>query len=198
MRGIRTMSRVPTIRAHSRGRSVLLDVWGKKDIPDAVYYDITWMGFVGSAPSGRMREVFEIVRDARDAGVKTVTDAIGAGRGIAGWEVDRATRNHIKQKGYGDYLYIARDIPLAPTSIPMALTWTIWNPRRAPDSSQLLFLNRAWYLSAGVRRAQRSEHAGAAEVGGSYRQHSTRDPNYLMANSRQRRQKRLSRRSPPA
>jgi len=39
------------------GDLVLLDVWGKKDIPDAVYYDITWMGFVGSAPSGRMREV---------------------------------------------------------------------------------------------------------------------------------------------
>jgi Xaa-Pro dipeptidase len=85
------------------GDLVLLDVWGKKDVPDAVYYDITWMGFVGSAPSERMREVFEIVRDARDAGVKTVTDAIGAGHRIAGWEVDRATRNYIKQKGYGEY-----------------------------------------------------------------------------------------------
>ena len=64
-------------RSHSRGRSVLLDVWGKKNVPGAVYYDITWMGFVGKAPSGRMREVFEVVRDARDAGVKTV---IGCGR----------------------------------------------------------------------------------------------------------------------
>jgi len=85
------------------GDLVLLDVWGKKDTPGAVYYDITWMGFVGNAPSNRMREVFEIVRDARDAGVKTVVDAISAGRRIAGWEVDRATRSYIKQKGYGDY-----------------------------------------------------------------------------------------------
>jgi Xaa-Pro aminopeptidase len=85
------------------GDLVLLDVWGKKNIPDAVYYDITWMGFVGQAPSARICEVFEIVRDARDAGVNAVTDAIGAGRRIAGWEVDRATRNHIKQKGYGEY-----------------------------------------------------------------------------------------------
>jgi Xaa-Pro aminopeptidase len=61
------------------------------------------MGFVGPAPPGRMLEVFRIVRDARDAGVKVVKDAIGAGRSIAGWEVDRATRNHIKEKGYGDY-----------------------------------------------------------------------------------------------
>jgi Xaa-Pro dipeptidase len=86
-----------------QGDLVLLDVWGKKNTPGAVYYDITWMGFVGNAPSDRMRDVFEIVRDARDAGVKTVVDAIAAGRHIAGWEVDRATRGHIKEKGFGDY-----------------------------------------------------------------------------------------------
>lgn len=85
------------------GDLVLLDVWGKKHTAGAVYYDITWVGFVGKAPSDKMREVFEIVRDARDAGVKTVTDAINSGRSIAGWEVDRATRNHIKKAGYGDY-----------------------------------------------------------------------------------------------
>ena len=85
------------------GDLILLDVWAKKNVPDAVYYDITWMGFVGAAPSGRMREVFEIVRDARDAGVKTAIDAIGSGRRIAGWEVDKATRGHIKDKGFGEY-----------------------------------------------------------------------------------------------
>jgi Xaa-Pro aminopeptidase len=85
------------------GDLVLLDVWGKKNSPGAVYYDITWVGFVGSAPSGRMHEVFAIVRDARDAGVKAVLDAINSGRHIAGWEVDRATRGHIQKAGYGDY-----------------------------------------------------------------------------------------------
>src|ERR1700733_2837493 len=74
------------------GDLVLLDVWGKKDFPGAVYYDITWMGFVGKAPSDRMRQVFEIV-----------PDAIDAGRRIAGWEVDRATRGHIKKNGFGEY-----------------------------------------------------------------------------------------------
>ncbi len=85
------------------GDLVLLDVWGKKNSPGAVYYDITWVGFVGAPPSGQMHEVFAIVRDARDAGVKTVLDAIKSGRRIAGWEVDRATRGHIQQAGYGDY-----------------------------------------------------------------------------------------------
>ena len=85
------------------GDFVLLDVWAKKNTADAVYYDITWTGFAGKAPSDRMREVFQVVRDARDAGVKTVVDAVAAGRAISGWEVDRATRNHIKQAGFGEY-----------------------------------------------------------------------------------------------
>ena len=85
------------------GDFVLLDVWGKKNTPGAVYYDITWTGFVGKAPSDKQRQIFEIVRDARDAGVKKVQSAIAAGKPIAGWEVDRATRGHIKDKGYGQY-----------------------------------------------------------------------------------------------
>src|SRR5579863_40921 len=85
------------------GDFVLLDVWAKKNVPGAVYYDITWTGFVGKAPSDRMREIFTVVRDARDAGVKAVQEAIAKGRAVAGWEVDRATRDHIKKAGFGDY-----------------------------------------------------------------------------------------------
>ncbi|HUJ95383.1 MAG TPA: M24 family metallopeptidase [Terriglobales bacterium] len=84
------------------GDFVLFDIWGKKNIPGAVYYDITWTCFVGESPSDRMKEVFQIVREARDAGVKTVQDAVTSGRRIAGWEVDRAVRGHIKQAGFGD------------------------------------------------------------------------------------------------
>jgi Xaa-Pro aminopeptidase len=61
------------------------------------------MGFVGAAPSGRMHEVFEVVRGARDAGVKKVTEAISARRPIAGWEVDRAARGYIQKAGFGEY-----------------------------------------------------------------------------------------------
>jgi len=85
------------------GDFVLLDVWAKQNKTEAVYYDITWTGFVGKAPSEKHRQIFEIARDARDAGVKTVQDAVSAGRQIAGWEVDQAVRGHIKQAGYGDY-----------------------------------------------------------------------------------------------
>ncbi len=85
------------------GDLVLLDVWAKKNTPNAVYYDITWTGFIGKAPSDEIREVFCTVASARDVGVKTVVDAIAGGRAIAGWEVDRATRAHIKNAGFGDY-----------------------------------------------------------------------------------------------
>lgn len=84
------------------GDFVLLDVWAKKNSPEAVYYDITWTGVVGN-PTERHREIFKIVTEARDLGVKTVVDAISAGRAIAGWEVDRAVRGHIKNAGYGEY-----------------------------------------------------------------------------------------------
>jgi len=49
-----------------------------------------------------MKDVFKIVRDGRDIGVKTVQEAIAAGRPIAGWEVDHAVRVHIKNAGFGD------------------------------------------------------------------------------------------------
>jgi Xaa-Pro dipeptidase len=85
------------------GDFVLLDVWAKKKTPGAVFYDITWVGFVGKAPSDRQREIFKIVSEARDIGVKTVQDAVASAKPIAGWEVDQAVRAHIKKAKYGDY-----------------------------------------------------------------------------------------------
>ncbi len=85
------------------GDWLLIDMWAKTAQPDSVYYDITWTGFVGKNPSERHQEIFRIVRDARDIGVKTAQDAIGSGRKIQGWEVDAAVRAHIEKAGYGQY-----------------------------------------------------------------------------------------------
>jgi len=85
------------------GDFVLLDIWAKKNIPDSVYYDITWTGFVGTSPSDRMREVFRVVRDGRNAGVKFVQDAIAAGKQISGWQVDDPVRESIAKAGFGKY-----------------------------------------------------------------------------------------------
>ena len=84
------------------GDFVLLDIWAKKDTPNAVYYDITWTGVLG-APTDKQAEIFNIVSGARDAGVKKVVEAFAGKRRIAGWEVDHATREHINAAGYAQY-----------------------------------------------------------------------------------------------
>ena len=84
------------------GDHVLLDIWGKKNTPNAVYYDITWTGVVGK-PSEQQRKIFEVVRSGRDAAIQAVESAIKERRKIAGWEVDRAARDSITQAGYGEY-----------------------------------------------------------------------------------------------
>ena len=85
------------------GDFVLIDVWAKKNTPRAVYYDITCVGGVGKAPTDRQREIFKIVREARDLGVETAQDAVAAHKPIAGWQVDHAVRGHIAKAKYGDY-----------------------------------------------------------------------------------------------
>ncbi|HWS17416.1 MAG TPA: Xaa-Pro peptidase family protein [Candidatus Elarobacter sp.] len=84
------------------GDFVLLDIWAKKNTPNAVYYDITWTGVLGT-PSEKQVEIFTIVSGARDAGVKKVVEAFAGKRRIAGWEVDHATREHINAAGYAQY-----------------------------------------------------------------------------------------------
>ena len=84
------------------GDFVLLDVWGKKNTPGAVYYDITWTGVIGT-PTDRQVEIFNVVTGARDAGVKKVQEAYAGKRRIAGWEVDQATREFITNAGYGEF-----------------------------------------------------------------------------------------------
>ena len=85
-----------------RGDFVLLDMWAKFDRPNSVYYDITWTGFCGPEPPARIREVFDIVKGGRNAGINAVQSAIKEQRSIRGFEVDDATRGYIKSHGYGN------------------------------------------------------------------------------------------------
>ena len=88
-----------------RGDLVLLDMWAKLDKPDGVYYDITWTGFCGESAPDRIRNVFTIVRDARDAAIDRVTKAVAAKESLCGYQVDDAARAHIREAGYADYFF---------------------------------------------------------------------------------------------
>lgn len=90
--------------AIQEGDFILLDVWGKKNIPGAVYYDISWTGYVGRSLPGRVQEIFDIVARSRDAGIDKVRSTIAAGNKLCGWEVDKAARDVLAAAGYAQYL----------------------------------------------------------------------------------------------
>ncbi|HLY42912.1 MAG TPA: M24 family metallopeptidase [Terracidiphilus sp.] len=85
------------------GDFVLIDIWGRIDQPGTVFYDITWTGVVGREPSEREQQVFETVRNARDAAIRAVESAYEEGRTISGFEADDAARSVIRKAGFGDY-----------------------------------------------------------------------------------------------
>jgi Xaa-Pro dipeptidase len=85
------------------GDFVLIDIWGRVDEPESIYYDITWTGVVGREPSEREQLVFTTVRDARDAAIRAVEEAFAEGRAISGYEADDAARAVIEAAGFGPY-----------------------------------------------------------------------------------------------
>ena len=92
-----------TSRPLRAGELLLLDVWAKLSRPDSVYYDITWMGFLGAEVPQQYTKIFSIVREARDAAVAFIQKNVRAGRAIAGFEVDRVARGVIRKAGYAKY-----------------------------------------------------------------------------------------------
>jgi Xaa-Pro aminopeptidase len=85
------------------GDFLLIDIWAKLDKPGSIYYDITWTGVVGREPSAREQQVFETVRNARDAAIAVVEQAFAANRPLCGFEADDAARNVINAAGFGEY-----------------------------------------------------------------------------------------------
>lgn len=96
----------PTKENHSEikeGDFLLIDIWGKVEKADSIFYDITWTGVVGREPSEHEQRVFETVRNARDAAIDKVTAAFAAGNPIRGFEADDAARKVIRDAGFGEY-----------------------------------------------------------------------------------------------
>jgi Xaa-Pro aminopeptidase len=82
----------PTARELHRGDLVKLDFGC---VVDGYHSDMTRTVAFGD-PSGKLREVYEVVRLAQRAGI----DAVRAG--VTGAEADRAARDVIAEAGYGD------------------------------------------------------------------------------------------------
>ncbi|MCZ2342816.1 MAG: M24 family metallopeptidase [Bacteroidales bacterium] len=85
------------------GSFVLVDLWAKLDRPRAVYSDLTRVAFVGETVPERVKTIFQLVAQARDAAIDRVIQAFAAGDPLQGWQVDFACRDVIEQAGYGAY-----------------------------------------------------------------------------------------------
>jgi Xaa-Pro aminopeptidase len=90
-------------RPFRNGDTVLIDMWAKKDVPGAIYYDITWVGYIGTTPPGQYQEIFAAVKNGRDAAVEFVRQKFARGQVCYGWQVDDACRKVVKKAGYGRY-----------------------------------------------------------------------------------------------
>jgi Xaa-Pro dipeptidase len=87
------------------GDLLLLDVWGKLKTPGSVYYDVTWIGYLGKKVPDKYAKVFRAVKNARDRAVDLICSSAAAGKPLQGWQVDKAARTVIEKAGYGKYFF---------------------------------------------------------------------------------------------
>lgn len=85
------------------GDFILIDLWCKQNVPRAVYADITRVGVAFSHPTDRQQMIFDIVKNARDAGTELVRDRFLQKKPVLGCEVDQCCRDVISSAGYGRY-----------------------------------------------------------------------------------------------
>ena len=97
-----TLERSSPIR---EGDLLLLDVWGKQKAANSVYYDITWMGYLGTKVPEKYAEVFRVLREARDRAINLIVSTVKAGKPLQGWQVDKAARAVVDKAGYGKYFF---------------------------------------------------------------------------------------------
>jgi Xaa-Pro aminopeptidase len=87
------------------GDLLLMDVWGKQKGAGSVYYDVTWMGYLGSKVPDRYAKVFKVLTEARDRAVELIRANAKAGKPLQGWQVDRSAREVVEKAGYGKYFF---------------------------------------------------------------------------------------------
>ncbi len=91
-------------RAITPGDTIVLDLWGKRTEPGAVFADITWVAFAGTRVPERVATAFATIAEARDTAIALVKDRAAAGQDLRGWEVDRAARTVLERAGFGPHI----------------------------------------------------------------------------------------------
>ena len=88
------------------GDLLLLDVWGKTKDANSVYYDVTWMGYLGAKVPDKYAKGFSrSARCTRQGRGSDSQPASPRGSPLQGWQVDKAARDIIDKAGYGKYFF---------------------------------------------------------------------------------------------
>jgi Xaa-Pro dipeptidase len=87
----------------NEGDLLLLDVWAKTKGEGSVYYDISWVGYLGAKVPEKYAKVFAVLTAARDKAVELIQSSVAAGKPVQGWQVDKAARGVVEKAGYGKY-----------------------------------------------------------------------------------------------
>ncbi len=87
-----------------RGDWVLIDLWARQPGQHNIFSDITWVGFAGRDVPARHREVFGVVKAARDAALKRAVDGWRGKDRVQGWQLDDAARGVIVAAGFEPFI----------------------------------------------------------------------------------------------
>jgi Xaa-Pro aminopeptidase len=87
----------------NKGDFVLIDLWAKINRDDAVWADITWVGYMDTTVPEKYNKIFKIVAEARDTAFNFIAGRFEHGKEVRGYEGDDAARDVITRAGYGQY-----------------------------------------------------------------------------------------------
>lgn len=99
-----------------KGDAVLIDMWSRETVnPDDSFADITWTAYCGAEVPPKMRQIFDVVAQARDATVRHIQERLDVGLPAYGYRADDAARKVISDAGYGGFILHRTGHSLGPT-----------------------------------------------------------------------------------
>jgi Xaa-Pro dipeptidase len=85
------------------GDFLLVDFWAKLAEKNSVYADYTWVANLGEFIPEPVKNIWDIVKGARDAAIDYVKTHYPKMPNLQGWQIDTISRDYITQRGYGEF-----------------------------------------------------------------------------------------------
>ncbi len=96
----------PTANSHAsikNGDFILIDLWCKKNEPNAIYADIARAAVLRPHPSQLEQQVFNVITSAQNAAIELLQERYARRQPIHGFEVDDLCRKIIQEAGFGGF-----------------------------------------------------------------------------------------------